>query len=84
MEIFEVFPIVSLRGIGTGIPIFGPEPSEHAEYKFSNVQNFDRESPSVQTNATDSSKAFCERVPKLAWNLRGRRFDENKHTARQP
>jgi len=25
MEIFEVFPIVSFRGMSTGIPIFGPE-----------------------------------------------------------
>ena len=25
MEIFEVLPIVSFRGISTGIPIFGPE-----------------------------------------------------------
>jgi hypothetical protein len=25
MEIFEVFPIVSFRGMSTGMPIFGPE-----------------------------------------------------------
>src|SRR6266436_3624686 len=25
MEVFEVFPIVSLRGMSTGIPIFGPQ-----------------------------------------------------------